>query len=150
LSESPSHGYFLLSAQQYAGSRPSGGFKRHGIFESRRARGQGASSGAESLNLSVEQIFLLLGTKTSDVYINEVAYWANIPVNVWDYNVGGYQVVKKWLSYREQKILGRTLANLEVRYLQEMIRRIAAIILLAPSLDSNYHAIKSAPFSYTT
>ncbi len=37
----------------------------------------------------------LLGTKTCDVYLNGAAYWRNIPVNVWDYRIGGYQVIKK-------------------------------------------------------
>jgi len=33
--------------------------------------------------------------------INEVANWRNIPAKVWSYYIGGYQVIKKWLSYRE-------------------------------------------------
>ena len=32
--------------------------------------------------------------------INEVAYWRNVPTRVWGYYIGGYQVIKKWLSYR--------------------------------------------------
>ena len=28
---------------------------------------------------------------------------------VWNYKLGGYQVLKKWLSYRESKVLGRNL-----------------------------------------
>ena len=42
-----------------------------------------------------------------DVYLNEGAYWADVPWAVWEYRLGGYQVLKKWLSYREQKVLGR-------------------------------------------
>ena len=34
--------------------------------------------------------------------LNESAYWRNVPEKVWDYTIGGYQVIKKWLSYREQ------------------------------------------------
>jgi hypothetical protein len=106
------------------------------------------SSGARGLSLSVDQIFSLLGSKTCDVYLNDVAYWANIPANVWSYTIGGYQVIKKWLSYREQRILGRALTKEEVRYVQEMVRRIAAILLLAPSLDSSYEAVKGDVFSW--
>ena len=29
-----------------------------------------------------------------------------MPANVWEYYIGGYQVIKKWLSYREQELLG--------------------------------------------
>jgi hypothetical protein len=31
----------------------------------------------------------------------------NVPPRVWDYTLGGYQVIKKWLNYREQSVLGR-------------------------------------------
>lgn len=57
--------------------------------------------------------------------------------------LGGYQVIKKWLSYREQAILGRALKPEEVAYLSEMVRRIAAILLLSPALDANYEAAKA-------
>ena len=50
-----------------------------------------------------------LGAKTHDIYLNDVAYWANVPEKVWDYTIGGYQVMKKWLSYRERPLLGRDL-----------------------------------------
>ena len=51
----------------------------------------------------------LLGEERRDVYLNGVAYWSNVPARVWDYTIGGYQVLKKWLSYRERKLLGRGL-----------------------------------------
>ena len=44
----------------------------------------------------------LLGASTFDVYLNDRAYWRNVPAAVWNYQLGGYQVLKKWLSYREQ------------------------------------------------
>ena len=50
-----------------------------------------------------------LGDTTCDIYLNDVAYWRNIPEKVWNYYIGGYQVIKKWLSYREQPLLGRPL-----------------------------------------
>ena len=37
-----------------------------------------------------------LGETTFDVYLNEEAFWRNIPSAVWDYRLGGYQVLKKW------------------------------------------------------
>ena len=47
-----------------------------------------------------------LGDTTFDVHLNDRAYWRNVPSNVWAYKLGGYQVLKKWLSYRESKVLG--------------------------------------------
>lgn len=89
-----------------------------------------------------------LGDRTLDVYLNNVAYWSNIPIRVWEYTIGGYQVIKKWLSYREEKLLRRALTKEEVRYVQEMARRIAAILLLEPALDSNYLKVKEHTYDW--
>ena len=79
-----------------------------------------------------------------DVYLNESACWKDIPAPVWDYTIGGYQVIKKWLSYREFDLLGRALTPDEAREVTHMARRIAALILLQPELDKNYQAVKAA------
>ena len=42
----------------------------------------------------------------------------------------GYQVLKKWLSYREHKVLGRPLSPEEVQHFSTTARRIAAILQL--------------------
>ena len=71
-----------------------------------------------------------LGDTTFDVYLNERAYWRNVPAAVWNYQLGGYQVLKKWLSYRESKVLGRSLQPEEVQHFTDTARRIAAILQL--------------------
>ena len=48
--------------------------------------------------------------------------------NVWGYKLGGYQVLKKWLSYRERKVLGRPLKPDEVQHFAEVGRRVTAIL----------------------
>ncbi len=53
-----------------------------------------------------------------------------MPTKVWSYQLGGYQVLKKWLSYREHEILGRPLTADEVQHFTDTARRIAAILLL--------------------
>ena len=68
------------------------------------------------------------GDTTFDVYLNDRAYWRNVPSNVWRYKLGGYQVLKKWLSYRERKVLGRRLLPDEVQHFAETSRRIASIL----------------------
>ena len=65
---------------------------------------------------------------TVDVYLNDHAYWRNIPHAVWQYRLGGYQVLKKWLSYRDHKVLGRPLSLEELNHFSEVARRIAAIL----------------------
>jgi len=89
-----------------------------------------------------------LGTDTRDVSLNGVAYWANVPARVWEYTIGGYQVMKKWLSYREQPLLGRPLTPEEARDVTRMARRIAALLLLTPALDANYQAVKAAAYAW--
>jgi hypothetical protein len=89
-----------------------------------------------------------LGEKTYDIYLNNTAYWKNIPVRVWEYTIGGYQVIKKWLSYRERNLLGRSLTIDEAREVTNIARRIAAILLLESELDGNYQAVKQSPYAW--
>ena len=70
----------------------------------------------------------VLGETTFDVYLNDRAYWRNVPANVWAYKLGGYQVLKKWLSYRERKVLGRSLRPGEVGHFMEVGRRVSGIL----------------------
>jgi hypothetical protein len=55
--------------------------------------------------------------------------------------LGGYQVLKKWLSYREFTLLNRPLHPEEAAYFAQVVRRISAILLLSPALDASYAAI---------
>jgi hypothetical protein len=86
----------------------------------------------------------LLGKTTHDIYLNDTAYWRNVPEKVWDYTIGGYQVLKKWLSYREHDLLGRPLTTDEAREVTHIARRLVALILLQPELDANYQSVKAA------
>ena len=71
-----------------------------------------------------------LGESTFDIYLNDRAYWRNVPAAIWKYKLGGYQVLKKWLSYRESKVLGRPLLPEEVQHFTDTARRIGRILLL--------------------
>lgn len=101
------------------------------------------TSGAMGLSLMGEQALQLLGESTFDVWLNDGTYWSNVPAAVWRFKIGGYQVVKKWLSYRDRAVLGRPLREEEVAYVSQMCRRIAAILLMGPELDANYAAVKA-------
>ena len=70
-----------------------------------------------------------LGATTFDVYLNDRAFWRNVPAVVWNYKLGGYQVLKKWLSYRERDVLGRPLRPMEVQHFTDTARRIGTILL---------------------
>ncbi|MGI0015966.1 MAG: hypothetical protein ACREBU_21305, partial [Nitrososphaera sp.] len=65
---------------------------------------------------------------------------------IWTYVIGGHQVLKKWLSYRELEVVGRSLDPDEVREFANIARRITAILLLQPALDANYNKVKGIPW----
>jgi len=89
-----------------------------------------------------EELRKLFGDETLYIYLNDAAYWENVPKCVWEYYIGGYQVIKKWLSYREKGMLGRGLKVEEAEYVTEMARRLSALVLLQEKLNSNYNAVK--------
>ncbi len=113
-----------------------------------KAELEAIAEAAQPRGLSPKQVVALIGPDTCDVYLNDVAYWKNIPLGVWDYYIGGYQVMKKWLSYREQELLGRPLRVEEVRELANLVRRLAAIVLLQPALDDNYRRVKAHAYPW--
>ena len=76
-----------------------------------------------------------LGEATFDIHLNANAYWRNVPASVWNYKLGGYQVLKKWLSYRERAVLGRPLRPEEAQHFTNTARRIGAILLATAAAD---------------
>ena len=70
-----------------------------------------------------------LGETTFDVHLNGEAFWRNVPAAVWEYRLGGYQVLKKWLSYRERRVLDRRLGAGEVQHFADTARRIGALLI---------------------
>jgi hypothetical protein len=79
-----------------------------------------------------------LGNSTGDLWWNDVGCWANVPEAVWGFTIGGYPVLKKWLTYRHESALRRPLSLEEVNHLTAVIRRVAAVLLLGPALDHNF------------
>ena len=86
-----------------------------------------SSAEREALGDAVQAV----GKSTFDIHLNAVANWRNVPAAVWHYRLGGYQVLKKWLSYRERQVLGRSLEAHEVQLFAEVARRLAAMITSA-------------------
>lgn len=108
---------------------------------------EGLNKEGSVVGLTQKKVLAALGDKTFDVYLNDVAYWKNVPAGVWDYVIGGYQVFKKWLSYRDYQVLGRSLTSEEVRQGTAITRRVAAVLLMQPALDENYRKIKKQTFN---
>lgn len=51
------------------------------------------------------------------VYINDAQYFEGVPGEVWDFRVGGYQVLDKWLKDRR----GRALSFGDVQHYQRVV-----------------------------
>jgi hypothetical protein len=83
-----------------------------------------------------------------DVHLNEVAFLSTVPAAVWEYTIGGYQVLKKWLSYRDYEVTGRQLTVAEAREAVGIVRRLTGLVLLQPALDASYEAIRASAFEW--
>jgi Type ISP C-terminal specificity domain/N-6 DNA Methylase len=105
--------------------------------------------GADEISALGHKAIEILG-RPLDLLLNDVATWHAVPANVWEFRIGGYQVVKKWLSYREESVLGRPLTKDEAREVTSMVRRIAAIMLMTDALNSNYASSRDNSYSWPT
>ncbi len=92
----------------------------------------------------------LWGERTGDLYINDTAFFANVPEAVWTYQLGGYPVLKKWLGYRQaDRRDGRALTDDERRFFRQVIQRIAALLALGSNLDPLYQEAAANAFTAT-
>ena len=80
-----------------------------------------------------------------DIYLNDQARWRAVPAAAWDFKIGGFQVLRKWLSYRERRVLGHDLTIAEARVFTNITRRLTALVLLGAKLDANYIAVTGSP-----
>ncbi|WKD32590.1 type ISP restriction/modification enzyme [Streptomyces xanthophaeus] len=80
----------------------------------------------------------VLGEQVLDIYLNDDVRWRGVPGAAWDFKIGGFQVLRKWLSYRDKRALGRDLIAAEARTFTTLARRLTALALLGPELDASY------------
>lgn len=90
----------------------------------------------------------LIGDTVVDVYVNDMTFWSGVPVHAWGFTMGGYQVLKKWLSYRSRTVLGRGLSVSEALHFTHTVWRLTSLRLLGPALDANYRECCASPFSW--
>jgi predicted helicase len=65
------------------------------------------------------------------VYINKTQYFEGVPLEVWNFHIGGYQVCQKWLKDRK----GRTLTYDELTHYQKVIVALQETIRLMAEID---------------
>jgi hypothetical protein len=88
------------------------------------------------------------GERTGDLYINDDAFFSNVPEAVWTYQLGGYPVLKKWLGYRQaERRDGKPLTDDERRWFRQITQRVAALLALGVELDGLYQAAAANAFT---
>ena len=65
------------------------------------------------------------------VWINKTQYFDNVPETVWNFHIGGYQVLQKWLKDRK----GRTLAFDDLEHYAKVVAALSQTIELMQSID---------------
>ncbi len=85
----------------------------------------------------VEKIFY--DKKTSRVYINKEQYFEGIPEEVWEYQIGAYQVMEKYLKDRK----GRKLSLEEINNYMKVEKALRLTIELQKKIDKVYTSVAS-------
>jgi len=67
----------------------------------------------------------------SRVWINPIQYFGGVPNDVWNFQIGGYRVVEKWLRDRK----GRKLAYDDVQHWQRAVVAIQETMRLVKEID---------------
>jgi len=79
---------------------------------------------------TVENVTHLQEKKTGKIFINKTQYYNNVPPNVWEFKIGGFAPIKKYLDERKN----RKLVN-EIDFLEKIINVIAFTIEQMKQID---------------
>jgi REP element-mobilizing transposase RayT len=71
------------------------------------------------------------GAPTGRVWINKEQYFDNVPPEVWEFHIGGYQVCEKWLKDRK----GRQLSYDDLTHYQHIVSALAETIRIMAEID---------------
>lgn len=75
----------------------------------------------------------LWGPETGDLFINDDTSFVNVPRSIWELEIGGYPVLKKWLGYRQaSRRAGKPMTIEELRYFREMVLRLGSLLVCGP------------------
>jgi predicted helicase len=76
--------------------------------------------------------------KAQNVYVNKLQYFENVPLEAWEYYIGGYQPAQKWLKDRK----GRVLSFEDIEHYQKIITVLKMTRELQAQIDAIYHCYK--------
>ncbi len=82
--------------------------------------------------------------KKGRVYINKTQYFEGIEKDVWEYQIGGYQVLSKWLKDRR----GRKLSLEEIKHYCKVVTALKRTIEIQEKIDKLYPKLEKELISY--
>jgi len=78
--------------------------------------------------------------KEKRIYINDKQYFMGVTPEVWNYHIGGYQVLDKWLKDRKD----RTLSSEDVNHYLKVITALKLTIEAQKEIDKLYPEIEKS------
>ncbi|MGB3976561.1 MAG: type ISP restriction/modification enzyme [bacterium] len=88
---------------------------------------------------------LRYNTEEERVYINAEKYFAPVPAEVWNYQIGGYQVCEKWLKDRREQRLGLD----DILTYCRIVTALGQTIALQKEIDALYPSIEEKLLTIT-
>ena len=76
-------------------------------------------------------VFKGIKNKSGRVYINPTQYFEGVPEDVWNFHIGGYQVLEKWLKDRR----GRLLTYDDLTHYQKVVVALSETIRIMKEID---------------
>jgi predicted helicase len=67
------------------------------------------------------------------VYINKQSYFTDIPPHIWEFKIGGYQVLDKWL--KDRKNAKRELSIEEINHYQKIVIALTGTLQIMEEID---------------
>ncbi|MFM7572439.1 MAG: type ISP restriction/modification enzyme, partial [Snowella sp.] len=67
------------------------------------------------------------------IYINPQKYFANIPKQIWEFKIGGYQVLEKWL--KDRKKAERELSHEDIIHYQKIVVALQQTLKIMTEID---------------
>jgi predicted helicase len=74
------------------------------------------------------------GAREERVYVNETQHFEPVPLELWEYQIGGYQVLEKWLKDRRE----RRLSLDEIKTYCRVVTAIQCTIAVQEEIDALY------------
>lgn len=83
--------------------------------------------------------------KEKRVYISKTQYFEGIESDVWEYQIGGYQVLDKWLKDRKTRILSTE----DIKHYCRVVTALAKTIEIQQEIDLSYPQVERNVVSIT-